>query len=275
MPKLRTLLPTRETLRVNRVRIATLACMALPIIALGVLTIVAPRDLAVPNDSQSFWALVQALAGVTLVSIYVGLAIIAWYGLRSIGLARQDMTTRAIRESRTLAMARAKEFSAMIRGEHKAIQNELATSGIQLFTHQLQSGAQVFDGLTMYPAAKEWWDKVPAVTRSRITYFLNDLEAWSMYFTKELADSDVIRGPCAPTYCSMVLQYSAWILVARKERYYGFYPNIVGLFHSWRAELDAEEGGLNTEAALRAANAAEQRLAKLRVPPPLGTKVDI
>lgn len=275
MANFKALLPIRDTLRVHRVRIATLVFMALPVIALSVGVYYAPRALIMPSDAASFWAFVEAIAGVFVFSVSIAVAIVAWYGLRSLRLARQDMVTRATREARTLAMERAKEFSLMIRGEHSAIQDELATASIKPFTHQLQSGVQVFAGPTMYPLAKEWWKKVSENTQTRIIFFLNDLEAWAMYFTKELADSDVIRGPCAPTFCSIVLHYSPWIIICRKEQYSGFYPNVGALFNAWRAELDAEEGGSKTEAALRAAHAAEKRRAEHRVGPPLGTKVDI
>ena len=218
----------------------------------------------------------QAIAAVMLLGATLALGVVGWYGLRSLKLARHDMVIRATREARGLALQRAEQFSqSVIRGEHRMIQEELRTASVVPFTHQVASGAAVFDDDTVYRASKKWWDGVPLDTKNRIIFFLNDLEAWAMYFTHELAADDVVFGPCAPTFCSIVVQYAPWVIVARKEQYAGFYPNIVDLFRAWRAELDAKERGSKTEAWVRAAQAAEERHAQHKLAAPLGTKVDI
>jgi hypothetical protein len=275
MRNLKALLPKRDTLKINRVRVVTVACMLLPVAALIAVVRFVPASLTKPANAIEFWTLVAASASVLVLSITVGVGAVAWYGLRSLRLARHDMVTRATRDSRSVAMAKAEQFSQMIRGDHRIIQDELVAASIPRFTHQLQSGSPVFDDPSMYAVAKKWWGTVPSQTRDRILYFLNDVEAWAMHFTQGLADSTIVFGPCAPTYCSIVLQYAPWIVICRKEQFAGFYPNAVGLFQAWRAELDAKDLGSTTEVALRAANAAEERLAKHRVPPPIGTKLDI
>lgn len=268
-------LPKRDSTRVDSVRLAAALCMSVPLLLLGALLVYLPEDLTLATNPSEFWTLVSGVSAILMLSVTIGVGIIAWYGLRSLRLARQDMVTRATREARSIALLRAEEFSRMIRGEHLVIQSELLTANIDRFTQSMQSGVAIFDNPVLYHDAKLWWSSVPAETRTRITFFLNDLEAWAMYFTKELAESEVLFGPCAPTFCSMIMQYSPWILVARKEQYVGYYPNCVALFNAWRAELDAMERGSTTEAALRAANAAADRLAKHRMPSPLGTRVDI
>jgi hypothetical protein len=215
------------------------------------------------------------MATVMVLGATFGLGVVGWYGLRSLRLARQDMVIRSTREARGLALQRAEQFSQMvIRGERLVIQEALATAKVVPFTHQVSTGAAVFDDDTLYPAAKKWWASVPGDTQNRIIYFLNDLEAWAMYFTHELADGEIVSGPCAPTFCSIVVQYGPWIILARKEQYSGFYPNIVSLFRAWRSELDVEDKGSKTEAWLVAAQAAEERRAKHKLAAPLGTKVD-
>jgi len=275
MPNLKALLPKRDSLKLHRVRIATLLGMALPVVVLIAVIRLVPSSVTRPSNAIEFWALVAASASVLVLSLTIGVGAVAWYGLRSLRLARHDLVTRATRDSRAIAMTRAEQFSQILRGEHRIIKGELVAAKVQLFTHQLQNRSPIFDDPSMYPVAQKWWSSVPNETRDRIVYFLNDLEAWAMYFTQGLADSTIVFGPCAPTYCSIVLQYSPWVVISRKEQYEGFYPNLVDLFQAWRAELDAKDLGSMTEVALRAATAAEERMAKHRVAPPVGTKVDI
>lgn len=274
---LRALLPGIESAKLIRgVRLITVVGILAPAFLLGVALFFLRPSIFVPTGPTDFWTMIAGVAAVLALGIAVGVGMVAWYGLRSIRLARQDMVIRATREARAMAIARAEYFSAeIIRGAHRTLQEELTAAKITPFTHDMKSGLAIFDEPNIIPRARAWWQTVPPVTRSRILYFLNDLEAWSMYFTKELAESDVVFEPCGPTYCSIVLQYSPWIILARKDEYKGFYHNIVTLFKAWRAELDAREGGSTTEAALRAARAAEERRAQNPLPKALGTKVDI
>lgn len=246
----------------------------LPIGAVALLVSRAPPDLVAPTDPAEFWTLVAAVSAVLALSVTIGVGVIAWYGLRSIRLARQDMVTRATRESRAMALSKAQEFSDMISGESAEIRTDLTAKGIPWFTQKLPNRGAVFDDDDLYPVAKDWWTKLPADLQNRIIGFLNELEAWSMYFTKELADESVISEPCAPTYISLVMLFSPWIIVVRKEQY-PFYPNVIKLFEAWRAELEARNVGKGTEAALLAANEAEERKKRHKITPPLGTKVDL
>lgn len=267
--------PKFESVATNRVRVVTLLMVCLPVFALGVAVLLVPPSITRPKAPGEFWTLVSGATAVATLAVTLGIGAVAWFGLRSLRLARQDMETRAIRESRALAIAQAERFSEALKGEHREISKELADAGVIPFTHQVRSGAPIFDDPGWLRIADAWWATVPTDSRSRIIWFLNDLEAWAMYFTKALAEADVVYGPCAPTYCSLVMQYAPWIIKARAEQYSGFYPNILMLFHAWRAQLDAQERGRTMEVALKTAKAAEDRRSKHQVPAPLGTKVDL
>jgi hypothetical protein len=270
----RVLLPRLDRLKPWRVRVLTLIAASVPILALGVALRWLPRSLFAPRDPSDFWALISAGAAVATLAVTIAVGIVAWYGLRSLRLARQDMITRATRESRTLAIERAALFAELLRTSHAEIQKELEAAQIESFTKQVRSGANIFSDPSIYPHAKAWLMTLPVQTRNRITYFVNDLEGWSMWFTQELADADLVFGPCGPTLCSLVLQYAPWIIVVRKDSFAGYYPNLLKLFHAWRAQLDAMEGSTRTEAALRSAQAAEERRQQHQLPIPLGTRVD-
>ena len=274
IPSLRALLPKKDKFRVGAFRAVTLSAMAIPLVVFGTLLRGAPASLTVPTTPAEFWAFVAGSAAVVTLSITVGVGFVAWYGLRAIRLAREDMVIRATRESRQIAMERAKEFSEFIKGPYSALQDELLAAEVPSFSRQVESGTPMFDDFSMYEKCKAWWDNVPAELQTKVIYLLNDLEAWSMYFTHAIADSQIVYEPCAPTFCAVVLEYGPWITVARKEQFEGFYPSVRALFNAWRADLDAQEGGTTTEAALRSARAIEERRAKHRISAPLGTSVD-
>jgi hypothetical protein len=248
--------------------------MALPLLALAIVLRELPDSVTVPTTPGEFWSVIEGVAAVAVVSLTIGLGFIAWYGLKSVRLFRDDMVTRSKRESIAIAVAQAERFSVMIRERHLRIQEALHAAKLPQFTQKMASGVAVFDPDVMYKDAKHWWDQVPSPTQNEIIYFLNDVEAWAMNFTKSLGETEVVLSPCAPTFCSIIMQYSPWIVVVRKEQYAGYYPNIIELFNSWRAELDANDRGAQTEAALRSARAAEARRQQLKLPPPLGTDVE-
>jgi hypothetical protein len=275
--RFKALLPSLEKVRGWRVRVFTVVLALVPVVALVIAVVKSPASVTRPTNAEEFWTLVHGVAETLLFGAALAAGVVAWYGLRSLKLARQDMVIRSTREARGLSLQRAEQFSqTIIQGEQRlTIRAELAGANVVSFTHQVASGAEIFDDEMMYRAGKKWWADVPAETKDRIIFFVNDLEAWAMYFTHELADADVVFGPCAPTFCSLIVQFAPWIIIARREQYSGFYPNIVGLFRAWRAELDAQDRGSKTEAWAIAARAAEERLAQHKLGAPLGTKVDL
>lgn len=276
MGKFKVLLPLKETFTTYRVPFVTVGAMLVPIaILFGVLYLL-PRTLWIATTPTELWAAVTGIAAVMALAVTLGVGMVAWYGLRSLRLSRHDMVTRATRESRTLSLARAEQFSQKILGpEHSTIGAELHAANVPPFNQLVANRAPIFEDAAMYDAAKKWWSTVPPQTQNRIRKFMNDLEAWAMYFTQGLADSEIVFKPIAPTYCSIVLQYSPWVIVCRREDNEGYYSNVVKLFQAWRAELDVVEQGPSTEAALRASDAFAKRQAQLKVGPALGTKVDI
>jgi hypothetical protein len=277
MLTLKALLPRLESAKtVWGFRAVALVAMGVPVVSLALLLHYLPVGVYRPEDPGQFWTMIAGVAAVIALGIAIGVGMIAWYGLRSIRLARHDMVVRATRDARSIAIARAEQFSSgILKVAHSAIRDELAAARLEPFTHEMKSGIAIFDEPTMLPLAREWWKAVPGPTRNKIINFLNDLEAWCMYFTKELAEADVVFEPCGATFCSIVMQYSPWIIMARREQYSGFYPNTVALFKAWRSELEVRDRGQTTEVALRAAKAAEARRAQAALPKPLGTKVDI
>jgi len=184
------------------------------------------------------------------------------------------MVMRATREARAMAVERGEQFGRLLRNDAKALRALLVQAKVQPFTENIVSGSALFDNPAMYARAKDWWDRIPYETKNEIIYFMNTLEAWAMCFTHALAEGDVVFAPCGPTFCSIVMQYGAWVIIARRDQSSGFYSNVVKLFNAWRAQLDAMDGDARQEAALRATNAAEERMAQHKLPTPLGKDLE-
>src|SRR5258708_36464858 len=118
LKKLNILIPKLDSKEVVwLVRIVTLIGMVTPLAVLGIVLWRLPTKIFLPTTPAEFWALVAGIAAVLALGIAVAVGAVAWYGLRSIRLARHDMVTRATRESRALAIQRAEQFSReIIRG---------------------------------------------------------------------------------------------------------------------------------------------------------------
>src|SRR3989449_11311938 len=93
-------------------------------------------------------------------------------------------------------------------------------------------------------------DALPIYLYSSCVTLLNELEAWAMYFTNALADHQIAFGPCAPVYCSLIVQNYAILLVLRSRPSAGKFPHAVKLFKSWLELLEREQEGLKQGALL-------------------------
>lgn len=229
--------------------------------------VVANNSIWKPTTPAEFWALVEGAAGVATVVLTVVLAIIAWKGLRSIALAQKDMMLRATREARACAVARCHDFADQIIPANAKILTSFAQHKIPVFVKD--ANEVVFDvdkESRNVRAAQAWIRLVPNDLFGHCIALLNRLEGWSMHFTKGLGDADSAFGPCAPAYCSMVMQLYPVLVVTRTKDSAGKYPNIVELFSSWY--------GAREDAAKRVKRAQLlEQLEKLQAEGPRGATI--
>ena len=123
--------------------------------------------------------------------------------------------------------------------------------------------------------AEAWLLRIPQDLHIDCIRHLNRLEAWAMYFTNGVADHEIAFGPCAPVYCSMIVQYYAVLLSRRAGQQSGKFPNAVKLFKSWRAAIEKEESGVRFEELVRQLNEMHKRRESGEaLPHPLGTHLD-
>lgn len=198
-----------------------------------------------PLSPGDFWACVAALAA-------IGVLVIAWKGLRSIDLTRRtidlahkDMTTRAKRDARNCAVLRAEEWALQLLPLNAEILTQLAAHKIRVFVEGSRPDDALFgeDEARHRIPGRKWIDGLPQGLYFEMIGFLNRVESWSMHFTHGLADERVAAGPCAPTFCSIVVQLYPVLVVQRAKASSGRYPNIVKLYRCWAERMDLDAKG--------------------------------
>jgi hypothetical protein len=195
-----------------------------------------------PTDAVSAWTLVAGLGAVVTAVSTVAIAAFALRGLRSLTIARDEIVHRAERDANLCAIQRLEEIARDLVPMNQALLDILASGKVKVFLGPRD--AVRFDpdpqDLT---AAKAWAGTLPAGANNQILTFLNRLEAWSVYFTKGVADPDVAFGPAAPVLRSWVGQYYAPLLLLRSGQATpsGIYPNLIELYHAWSARMDAQQ----------------------------------
>ena len=222
-----------------------------------------------PTNPAEFWTMVAAL-GTALV------AVAAVWGLVSLSLAKQDMNVRSQRESVLLAMKKMEEFAREIIPANNKLLVEVRQEGIPVFVQDVGEvcfGPNAND--TEQQRAKEWVRRFKRESASRVVDLLNNVEAWSGYFTNRIADEEVVLGPCAQPLCSFVMQNYAFYLCLRKNKTSGNYPNTVALFLAWRQKLAREEQGQTMVQLLEQLNELHRNQTgedvQHTIPRPLGT----
>lgn len=203
----------------------------------------------------------------------VAVALVARWGLRSLALSKQDMQIRAQRDARECAIARFEELARDIIPANAHLWATIAASKVDPLV--VESPAEVKfdpDDSEHIAEAMKIREKLPSDVRKDITFFLNQLEAWAAYHTQGLADHEISLRPCAPVFCSFVVQHYAILLTTRVNTAAGSYPNVVELFKSWRADLEGQQLSLREEDLRSQQKALETARNKNRstLQPPLG-----
>jgi hypothetical protein len=228
-------------------------------------------ELATPKTTDQFWLMVAALVNVAILTV-------AAYGLKSIRLARAGLLLQAKRDSRNCAVQRCEEFAREIVDLNIPLLDEYARSKATVFAQE--TGPPQFDPDINEHVVKAqvWLSKLSPEAQNRSVVLLNRLEAWSMYFTHQLADPKVAIGPCGPYFTAMVVRDYAVLLWQRnRDPSSGKFPNIVKLYQAWTAESERDQIGSETGALLQRINELQHRekaAMLVTLDDPLGTVID-
>lgn len=220
------------------------------------------RGLVVPTDPIEFWTL--ALTAAT-----VGLAVVAYLGLRSVALSKKDMLNRATRESVQCAIDRCDEMSRELLPLYMAILSELGAKKVALFVSgPSQVSFEEREEVEKINAAIAWMRTLDSALLPKLIDFMNRLECWSMCFTNDpaLADEKVAFDPCSTVFCQMVMSlYPALLTQRRANPASGPFQNVVTLFKGWYSKK-AQGQMLEQLARLQSEGS--------KLPPPVGTELD-
>jgi len=222
-------------------------------------------DLAAPETTADFWALAGGLVNIAILAVAVR-------GLRSLALTRSAMLTQARKDARQSAVLRCHEMANEIIALNQPIINAFAEYKIPVFVHAAEDARFEPDNVADLDAASMWCQELPEGTFGDCIVFLNRLEAWSMYFTSQLADPQIAFGPCASYFCSVVVQnYPVLLHVRNRAASSGKYPNLVALYTAWSEQIADEQLSkmLTSLQSLQRRGSPSSRLKS-----PLGTELD-
>jgi hypothetical protein len=224
-------------------------------------------DVITPSNANDFWTGVAAIAGILLV-------IVAYRGLRSLGLTKHDIVSRAEREAKSCAIARCEEFAEEIIPMNNPILQKIASAKVPVFVKDPSQVA--FDNPpTDQRPAIAWAQSLPEGVYSESIKLLNRLEAWAMYFTSGVADPTVAAAPIGPIFRSVVVQNYAILLLLRSQPGSGGFPNIVMLYEEW---VEQTEGRKRDEKMTQLLDELADLQSKgprgSRLPGVIGTKIE-
>jgi hypothetical protein len=195
-----------------------------------------------PTDATEAWAALDALGSMVggIGALWVGL--IALRGLRSLWLTRTEMESRAHRERSLCAIQRLEEVAQTLVPKNTPILDGMVAGNVKTFLNKTDTiQFKTPPSEAELASAQAWVDALAPALYNQIVHLLNRLEAWSVYFTKGVADEEVAFEPMAPLLRSWVGQYYAVLLVLRTGSKSGTYPNLVKLFTLWSAKMDAAQ----------------------------------
>jgi hypothetical protein len=223
--------------------------------------------LLVPEDALGFWTAVLAIAT-------IGLVVVAFYGLKSLRLAKADIKARMTREARACAITRCQEFGNDILDEHMKVVTLVSQGTVPKFPVKAVNW-EAIDKVEEQKAIA-WRNGLTGADHSVVVAVANRLEAWAMYFTTGVADHELAFGPCAPLYCSMLLQYYPLILASAASGS-GAFPNAKKLYTDWFNLLEQKRSGMKVEELTKQLRRIQEEAAKRggsSLPKVIGTDID-
>lgn len=220
------------------------------------------------------WAAIEAGAVVVTTIFSIALTLIAVRGLQSLAVAREDLRItreeivhRADREAKLCAIQRMEEIAKEIIPLNTAALDLFAAGKVKPFLGPKDSVELEPDKKNL-ATARSWTAALPPGGFGRVITLLNRLEAWSVYFTKGVADADTAFGPIAPLLRSWIGQYYAVLLILRSgdDKALGKFPNLVQLYLQWTAKMDREQLARLHQDVAGQLEQAENRLAQSKLP---------
>jgi hypothetical protein len=189
----------------------------------------------------------------------IGLAIFAYYGLQQITVLKNTSATQAKRDALRLTSEQCTLYFEKIIPLQNDFHKELKSRNVKFFegwTVEVKSGS-----ITASRKSPPNSDGLLDIANN--LRFLNNMEAFAVYFTSRVADEKVAYDTLGKTFLGTIEEVMPYILQCRED---GYYKNIVRLFAIWRARSESEK-------LLAEKNSIEKKLAaaKTSYHVPIGT----
>ncbi len=163
-----------------------------------------------------------------------------------IKLAKNDLETRCIRESRSRALDLSEKYAKEILPTIDEFYASIRAKGFKYSDYKVtdfyedeistDEKSQYDNDIKFYLANPDLYNKCIKA--------LNQCEALAMNFTKGIADEEIVFTALSQTYCSFVKNNTAFICKLR-DRKYNIYTNLVFLHKLWYNRV--EEKGLKLQ----------------------------
>jgi hypothetical protein len=165
----------------------------------------------------------------------VGLLIVAGFGLRQLGLLKEDIRTRNLRAAREKAIEAANQYV-----------REFIPSYNRFWHKTRKAGLSSYDGPVSDFTRKSVEERLlkNAVKRLELTMSTNAfnfLETVAAHFTTGVADENIGFRIIGRSYCGAVGSNYDIISLCRPEKACPLCDNIVQLYRTWSARLSKEE----------------------------------
>jgi len=196
--------------------------------------------LMVPTNPTEFWTMVLAV-------LTLALLVVAGRGLRSLRLTKKEMTDRATRQACAKAVRCMEVFALEIVPQNMDLLNLLQENRIEVFTQRFEDVRFDDPSPEYFERAREWSSRLEYDVARPMLALLNRVESWASHFVSGVANADVAFEACAPPFCMLVTQYHALVIVTRRNRGVGVYPNTTKLFNHWRQKIQEPENEMHMQ----------------------------
>lgn len=164
----------------------------------------------------------------------IGLAVFAYYGLQQIAVMKSTSATQARRDALQLTSEQCTLYFEKIIPLQNAFLESLKSKNIEYF----EGWSVEISGNKITAKRKSPPDSEGLLIVAANLAFLNNMEAFSVYFTSKVADEIIAYHTLGKTFLGTVEKLMPWILHCRED---GYYKNIVELFVLWHVRAENEK----------------------------------
>jgi hypothetical protein len=175
----------------------------------------------------------------------IGLLIVGCYALKQIKIAKKSIQINSLRDSALLSAKQCERFAKIYLPEISKIRNDIRMKKLITFKGPVENfddAKDFFEKELTKAFFSKWGGQANIPFVSEILTLLNDLEAFSLYFTKKIADEEMAFQSLATVYCSFLEDIGfPFIMFSRKSSGKKLYSNILELYVLWKDRITAEQ----------------------------------